>query len=316
MADQVIGEIALQGNTKLIFSVSEWRGKHFASVRKFVFTQKYQGPTKSGLSLSKKCLREIILALTGLERTLPLQQENEFKQIAKSETEHIKIRTLPPEEESDLHAVDIREFVDTPTYQGPTKRGIRFRWNLLPEVIACLQEEARVIGEVEKSEPSLFPPEQWETSEQKKEQSGVRQADLMSQFLDEDLKQFPHDFLNGSVNKGASVKLPDDQLHLEQDSAGVYVLKTDEGIFAKVRNPTEANFFLYAQMRGHKEVCPPQDMIHIFRAVKAYENYVRGLRTKLIAKVFKEARQQSIANYETDKWFREHGLPIGPELGF
>lgn len=309
MADQVIGEIALQGSSKLIFSVNEWRGRYFASVRKFVFTQKYEGPTKSGLSLSKKSLYALILALTGLEKTLPPQQENEFTRIAKSDTEYIKVRTLPAEEESDLPAVDIREFVDTPTYQGPTKRGIRFRWNLLPEVIACLQEEARVIGEDEKNEPSLFPPEQWEADEEKKEQSEAHQVDLMGQFLDEEPKQFPVDFLNGSVGKSASVKLPDDPLRLEQDSTGAYILKTDEGIFAKVRNPTEANFFLYAQMRGHKQVCPPQEMIHIFRAVKAYENYVRGLRTKLIAKVLKKAQQQSIASYETDKWFREHGLP-------
>jgi len=313
MADRVIGEIVLQRSSKLIFSINEWRGKYFASVRKFVFTQKYQGPTKAGLSLSRKSLRELIPALSGLEKTLPPRQENEFKRIAKSATEYIKIMTLPAEEESDLPAVDIREFVDTPAYQGPTKRGIRFRWNLLPEVIACLQEEARVIGEDEKNEPSLFPPEQWEANEKTMEQSKAHQAGLISQFLDEELKQFLDDFLNGAVGKGASVKLPDAPLHLEQDSAGVYILKTDEGVFAKVRNPTEANFFLYAQMRGHKQVCSPQEMIHIFRAVKAYENYVRGLRTKLIAKVLKKAQQQSIASYETDKWFREHGLPTGAE---
>ena len=157
MADQTIGEVALGETTKLIFSVSEWRGRQFAGVRKFVATQKYEGWTKAGLSMPRELLREVLGTLAALERSLPPKEENEFKRIPKSDTEYIKVSTLPPEDDG-LPLVDVREFVDKPTYQGPTKSGFRFRWNLLPEVLACLREQAKVIGEIERNEPTLFGP--------------------------------------------------------------------------------------------------------------------------------------------------------------
>lgn len=52
MADQIIGEIPMGETMKLSFSLSEWRGRSFASVRKFIVTQKYSGATKSGLVMN------------------------------------------------------------------------------------------------------------------------------------------------------------------------------------------------------------------------------------------------------------------------
>src|SRR5262249_11997659 len=169
MSDVPVGNLSLSASSKLVFRVSLWRGSCFANVRKFVTTQKYEGPTRSGLFLGKILLRELIAALTRLEKTIPTQEQNEVKRIPKSDSEYIKITTLPAEDEEGLPAVDIREFVDRPTYQGPTKRGIRFRWNLLPEVIACLREQARVIGESEKNDSSLFDVSQYETKLEREE---------------------------------------------------------------------------------------------------------------------------------------------------
>ena len=84
MADQIIAEISLGESTKLIFSTNEWRGRYYAGVRKFVSTQKYDGPTKSGLSIDKQLLREIISVLSDLERALPSKTEEEIKRIPKS----------------------------------------------------------------------------------------------------------------------------------------------------------------------------------------------------------------------------------------
>ena len=72
MGDCTIGTIQLQDSVKLVFSVSEWHGQPFASMRKFVATQKYEGPTKSGIALSHKMLRELTLALPELEFYLGL----------------------------------------------------------------------------------------------------------------------------------------------------------------------------------------------------------------------------------------------------
>lgn len=309
MSDVTVASLSLGRSSTLVFGVSQWRGRSFANVRKFVATQKYEGPTKAGLSLGKMLLYELIGALARLEKTIPPQEENEVKRIAKSDTEYIKITTLPSEEDDGLPAVDIREFVDRPTYEGPTKRGIRFRWNLLPEVIACLREQAHVIGENEENEPSLFDVGQYEPNPEPEEHGEGPRVDLLAELLGGALKQFPDDFLDRSASEGAQTKLPGAPLRLEQDNVGAYFLKTEEGVYIKVRNPTEGNFIIYAQMRGHGQVSVPKEMIHVFKTVKGYENYVRSLQTRLVTTLTKKAKQRSIAEYEAKKKCRECGLP-------
>jgi hypothetical protein len=310
MADQIIGEIPLGENTKLIFSFSEWRGRSFASVRKFVATKKYSGATKSGLVIDKKLLREVIGVLSELERSLPAQTEQEIKRIQKNNHDYIKISILPAEDGESLPAVDVREFVDSPTYQGPTKRGIRFRWNLLPDVIACFRKQLKVISEGELNEPSLFGTGYFaEPGEEPQKPSQSVQSDGIIELLGGPVKLFPDAFLDDAPSGGNRMTIPEDPLQLDQDSAGNYHLKTDECVFCAVRNPAEGNFIIYSQMRGHRSIVVPKTMIHVFKSVKAYENYVRSIQTKLIAKVLKKAGQRSVAEYEARKKMGEAGLP-------
>jgi len=307
--DQTIGEIALGESTKLIFNVSEWRGRQFADVRKFVASQKYKGWTKAGLSMNLRLLLELIDTLASLERSLPPKEEHEFKRISKGETEYIKVTILPPDDEG-LPLVDVREFVDTPRYQGPTKRGIRFRWNLLPGLLACLREQAKVMGEKERNEPTLFG--RGYIAEEERTESAQALApheNSVAALLGDDIKMFPTEFLDCSLGKGRALILPEEPLRLEQDNTGDYYLRTAECQFCAVRNPAEANFIIYSQMRGHSEVTIPQSMIHVFKAVKAYENYARTIQNKLVAKVLKKVGQKSVAEYEVRKKMSEAGLP-------
>jgi hypothetical protein len=310
MADQIIGEILLGGSTKLIFSMSEWRGRSFANVRKFVATQKYSGATKSGLVMEKKLLRELTGALSELENSLPSQIEQEIKRIVKNRTDYIKITTLPAEDGEKLPAVDVREFVDAPTYQGPTKRGIRFRWNLLPDVLACFRKQLVIIGEEERNEPSLFgtsffadPYEEPQKTYRSTPSNGI------VELLGEAVKLFPDAFLDGAPSGGNRMKIPEDTLLLDQDNAGNYCLKTNGYVFCTVRNPAEGNFIIYSQMRGHRNIVIPSTMINVFKSVKAYENYVRSVQNKLITKVLKRVGQRSVADYEARKKMAEAGLP-------
>lgn len=310
MADQIIAEISLGESTKLIFSINEWRGRSFASVRKFVSTQKYNGPTKSGFSIDKQLLREIISVLSNLERALPAKMEKEIKRIPKSSTDCIRIATLPSEDGETLPAVDVREYVDSPRYQGPTKHGIRFRWNLLPDVLACFQKQIKVIIEGERNDPSLFDTGCFDESEKEsqKDSQSVK-SDVIVDLIGTAIKMFPDEFLDGAPKGGNQVIIPEYPLQLFRDNTGNYHLKADECIFCTVRNPAEGNFIIYSQMRGLRSVAVPQTMINIFKSVKSYENYVRVLQTKLIAKILKNVGQRSIAEYEARKKMGEAGLP-------
>jgi hypothetical protein len=310
MEDQTIGEIPLQGSSKLIFTVSEWRGRPFASVRKFVATQKYEGPTKSGMALNKGLLREIIGVLATLEQSLPAKTEAEIKRIPKNETDYIKIATLPADDGETLPAVDMREFVESASYQGPTKRGIRFRWNVLPDVLACFREQMKAIGEGERNEPSLFGTGAFaEPVEEVHKHSPVGQAEGLADFIGEPVKMFPAEFLDNTPGEGNHLTLPEIPLRLDQDKGGNFHLKSEEGSFCPVRNPAEGNFIIYSQLRGHKQIVVPKAMINVFKAVKAYENYVRSFQAKLIAKVLKKVGQRSVAEYEAKKKMGDAGLP-------
>jgi hypothetical protein len=191
-----------------------------------------------------------------------------------------------------------------------TKSGIRFRWNLLPDVLACLRKQVKVLGDAEKNEPSLFGPGAF--AEPEPESAATAEgpcADRLVDVLGENLKAFPTDFLAGVGGKGTRIRLPGESLRLEQENTGAWILKTQDGVFAKVRNPAEGNFILYAQMRGLDEIIVPGAMIEVFKVVKGYENYVRGLRARVFAKLQKKARQESVATYETRKVFQRCGLP-------
>lgn len=51
----------------------------------------------------------------------------------------------------------MREFVDSETYNGPTKKGVRFAWDKLTEFIGLLEALARQLGSDERAQPVLFP---------------------------------------------------------------------------------------------------------------------------------------------------------------
>jgi hypothetical protein len=260
--------------------------------------------------MDKKLLREVTGALSELERSLPAQTEQEIKRIPKNGKDYIKIATLPAEDGENLPAVDVREFVDSPAYQGPTKHGIRFRWNLLPDVLACFRKQMKVICESERNEPSLFGTGAFaEPDEEPQKASQSVQSDDIDELLGAAVKLFPDAFLDGAPSGGNRMTIPEDPLQLDQDNAGNYHLKTDECVFCAVRNPSEGNFIIYSQMRGHRSIVVPKTMIHVFKSVKAYENYVRSVQTKLIAKVLKKVGQRSVAEYEARKKMGEAGLP-------
>ena len=87
-------------------------------------------------------------------------QEEDFGQVEKSDERKILIKTVPPDDLQSLPYVDVREYLDTYTYTGPTKKGIRFSWDKLPEVISLLRIQARKLMDHEDEQLSLFTDDQ------------------------------------------------------------------------------------------------------------------------------------------------------------
>jgi hypothetical protein len=255
---------------------------------------------------------EVIKALERLQAELPCMQEWEYASIWKTDEKQISIRTIPPDDLQSLHYVDVREYLDTPGYKGPTKKGIRFSWDKLPEVLTLLKAQAQQMGEQERERPTLFPmiqPEWVEKASEPGRPIEVKGDPILGKILPVGPKNFPEDFLGGRENKGIEVQIPPEPIEVVQLSDGNYVVRSSLSFCHAVRNVAEGNFIYYASLRGHQKVLVPKEMFSIFQAVKSYETYLRELRYSLLQAYERKSGHRPIAEHQAKEVFRKLGLP-------
>lgn len=310
-ADNVVGTIQLTHSTSLVFSVRPWKGRLLAHVRKFVSGPKYEGPTKAGLAMGGDVLVSVIEALTRLNAEVPGVDERQFAKVHKGGDTDIVVTVIPPDDLKALPSVDIREYVDAESYTGPTKKGVRFPWDKLAEFIGILQTQARQLGGAEKAQPVLFPEARPGWVKQA-EEAGTDEKpsgdSVLHELLPEGPKDFPGEFLNGG-EKTAKLELPSEPVSVVVLPGGGYAVQSDFGFRHEVRNPTEGNFIYYTYLRNHRTVSVPTEMIDIFRAVKAYENYLRNLKHALLQAYERKSGHRPMAMHQTKEVFKSHGLP-------
>jgi len=311
MSEDAVGTIELGRSTRLIFTISWWKGRQYAGVRKHVETSRYSGPTKSGLAMAGDVLMGVINALAQLKAEVPGPEARQYARIAKAGGAEIVISVIPPDDLKALPSVDVREYIDIPGYQGPTKKGVRFPWDKLPEFIGLLETQARRIGSSEKAQPVLFPEARpgWVKKAETAGQGQLPGKDaVLSQILPDGPKDFPADFTNRK-KPAYVVSLPAEPIAVVQQPDGTYVVQSDFAFRHDVRNPTEGNFIYYASLRGHREIRVPKEMLEVFRAVKAYENYLRDLRHALLQAYERKSGHRPMAQHQTKEVFDSAGLP-------
>ena len=310
-ADSVIGTIQLTRTTSLVFSVRPWKGRMLAHVRKFVSGEKYEGPTKSGLAMGGDVLVSVIDALTRLKADAPGAKEKQFAKVHKAGDTDIIVTVIPPDDLKALPSVDVREYVDSETYTGPTKKGVRFAWDKLTEFIGLLETQARQLGSDEKAQPVLFTdahPDWVKDAEKAGADKGQGSDSVLRELLPQGPKAFPGEFLDG-VKKTVNLELPAEPISVVVLPGGKHAVQSDLGFRHDVRNPIEGNFVYYAHLRGLKAVVVPTVMIEVFRAVKAYENYVRDLRHALLKAYERKSGHRPMAEHQTREAFKSYGLP-------
>lgn len=312
MADREIGYVELTATTRIIFAVGSWKGQSRGSIRKFVATDKYAGPTKSGMSLDGATLAELLARLRSLQSTVPTSDPNQFVSVGKTRDWEIRIAIIPPDEDSRLPSVDIREFVDTARYTGPTKAGVRFGWDKLKQFTQLAEVVVQQLGVAATSETSLFPDMQqpkW-VSEATQTIGDAQHKPAPQGFDPTSLKAFPDAFLPDGKLAIESLTLPSDRLKIVQDRNGQYSVADDSGFHRQVRNEVEGKFFLYAQQRGVTELRLPKEMFKVFSAVANYEKYCRELRQKLVRDLEARSRNRTLAEHMAGDTLASHGLPI------
>jgi hypothetical protein len=310
MGDTEIGFVELSPTTRITFSVGTWKGQLRGSIRKFIATEKYAGPTKSGLSLNGAILVQLLAALRSFLATVPLPDQNRHISVGKTQGWEIRIAIIPPDEKSNLPSVDIREFIEKPAYTGPTKAGVRFPWNKLKQFTQLVETLTQRLGAAVSSENTLFPDIQPEwISDAKKSSIPSEQKPAPHGFDATSLKSFPEMFLSDDKLDIEEIELPTDQLKISQDRNGNYFV-TDESTFRReVRNEVEGKFIIYAQLRGVTSLRLPKKMFEVFKAVASYEKYCRDLRNKFLRDLEKRSGNRTLAEHIARETFDTHGLP-------
>jgi len=70
-----IARIELNATDRLVISTSEYRGKEYVDIRKFVESDNYSGPTKQGIRFSVDLLPEVLEHLKQVVEDLGLEHE-------------------------------------------------------------------------------------------------------------------------------------------------------------------------------------------------------------------------------------------------
>lgn len=161
-----IGAIKLSSSSEIVFYVDTYQGKRYANIRKFITTQKYIGPTKSGIKLTKQQLESIQKVLLCLSNSSEMAQDEELLSIPLGENICLSIRISFY---NGSFGLDIRQYISTEKYKGPTKKGVRFPLDCIEQVCIYCQKMLDIFGTIE-IESALLDPQ----DEDQKRQSTIK----------------------------------------------------------------------------------------------------------------------------------------------
>lgn len=103
--------------------------------------------------------------------------------------------------------------------------------------------------------------------------------------------------------------LPEPDLRVSSQFFGAQEVTSERGFSYKARTPPEAKFVVYAQASGTSEARIPQEPLEQFKAVSAYEVYLRKLRVELLEALRSRTMNQKIAVRLLDDIWQEYRLP-------
>jgi len=206
--------------------------------------------------------------------------------------------------------LDVREFIQTQRYTGPTKKGIRFSIEDLPTVLTLLKQLRARLHDKEKSQPSLFEnhgPDTGGVPEPPAEHSGADQ--VVSEILPDGPKRFPGDFLNSAEAYCEEIQIPPGRIRLGQTTAAKQEIVAEDGVVYTAKNLVEGKYILYAHLAGSNPVRLPTEPFEVFKAVKQYEMYLRKLRGHLMQAYLERTGHEPTAEHLAKEAFTRLGLP-------
>lgn len=132
-----IGVLASTEGAEIRFSIDEFRGHRYGSIRKYLKRDSYSGPTRSGITMSPPIAAGGLDALEKLPAEPAALEDREIGRYAKRAGLMVVARITIYR---DSTGIDLREWQDDVSYKGWTKRGIRLPYEKIREIISFLKQ--------------------------------------------------------------------------------------------------------------------------------------------------------------------------------
>ena len=126
-----IGSIKIDEGNEIRFSVDAYKQSRYLSVRKYLKSETYSGPTKAGITLTSEVVIKIAKALATLPDDINSIKDGELGKYARRQGLAIVLRVSSFNTNK---GIDIRQWQEDETYTGWTKKGIRLPLEKLAEI--------------------------------------------------------------------------------------------------------------------------------------------------------------------------------------
>jgi len=126
-----VGSIKIDEGNEIRFSVDAYKQSRYLSVRKYLKSETYSGPTKAGITLTGEVVIKIAKALEALPSDINAIADGELGKYARRQGLAIVLRVSSF---NSAKGIDIRQWQEDETYTGWTKKGIRLPLEKLSEI--------------------------------------------------------------------------------------------------------------------------------------------------------------------------------------
>ncbi len=139
-----IGSIKIDEGNEIKFSVDAYKQSRYLSVRKYLKSETYSGPTKAGITLTSEVVVKIAKALATLPDDPNSIQDGELGKYARRQGLAIVLRVSSF---NTAKGIDIRQWQEDETYTGWTKKGIRLPLEKIKEIKELFKLSAQYFEE-------------------------------------------------------------------------------------------------------------------------------------------------------------------------
>ena len=141
---QVIGVLPIDEGAEIKISVDSFKGHKYISVRKYLKSETYTGPTKAGITLSPEMIEKVAQTINALPDDITKIEDKELGRFAKRKGLNIVLRISSYMNSKGL---DLRQYQEDSSYTGWTKKGIRLPLEKLKEIKELFTKTAAYFAE-------------------------------------------------------------------------------------------------------------------------------------------------------------------------